>query len=92
MLKAHPRGHSLEEAYGKVPDLLKGLVELVYDLNNNPGYRFFEPLLYQTGFYDTGSQSIALWVTENDDRPFVLSTPRLDSPEVLHLEVPLIIR
>ena len=88
MLKAHPRGHSLEEAYGKVPDLLKGLVELVYDLNNNPGYRFFEPLLYQTGFYDTGSQSIALWVTENDDRPFVLSTPRLDSPEVLHLEVP----
>ncbi|MEM9916799.1 MAG: MBL fold metallo-hydrolase [Bacteroidota bacterium] len=88
VLKDHPAGFSLDTAYEKVPDLLKGYVELVYDLNNNPTFRFFEPLLYNSDLYDEGMQSIAFWVTENDDRPFVLSTPRLDEEDVLHLNIP----
>ncbi|MEO1514764.1 MAG: MBL fold metallo-hydrolase [Bacteroidota bacterium] len=87
MLKEHPAGYSLESAYEKVPDILKGYVELVYDLNNNPTYRFFEPLLYDGDLYDRSMQSIALWITENDERPFVLSTPRLDEEGVLHLPI-----
>ncbi|MBS1664519.1 MAG: MBL fold metallo-hydrolase [Bacteroidetes bacterium] len=88
MLKAHARGYSLEDLYEKVPDLLKGYVELTYDLNNNPSFRIFESLLYDSEFYDRSAQSIALWVTNNDERPFCLSTARLDEPGVIHLPVP----
>jgi L-ascorbate metabolism protein UlaG (beta-lactamase superfamily) len=88
MLATEAKGYGLESLYEKVPDLLKGYVELYYDRHNNPGFRFFESLLYNSEFYNKGSQSIALWVTNNDERPFCLSTPRLDEPEVLHLQIP----
>lgn len=88
MLRANAKGYSLEALYPKVPELLKGYVELVYDLNNQPSFRFFEPLLYKSKFYNKELQSIALWVTSNDERPFCLSTPRLDEADVLHLPVP----
>ncbi len=87
MLKKNAKGFSLEALYEKVPVILKGYVELTYDLNNNPSYRFFEALLYKSEFYDTASQSIALWITQNDERPFCLSTPRLNDPDVLHLPI-----
>lgn len=85
ILDKHQEGYSLEGLYEKIPTPLRGYVELVYDLNNNPSFRIFEPLLYKSKFYKPASQSIALWLTDNDDRPFVLSTPRLESENVLHL-------
>jgi L-ascorbate metabolism protein UlaG (beta-lactamase superfamily) len=88
MLKANAKGYSLEALYEKVPEILKGYVELVYDLNNNPSFRFFESLLYKSEFYNKSSQSIALWITENDSRPFCLSTPKLNDPQALHLNIP----
>jgi L-ascorbate metabolism protein UlaG (beta-lactamase superfamily) len=88
MLKSHAKGYSMETLYNKVPDILKGYVELMYDLNNNPSFRFFEALLYNSPFYNKSSQSIALWITDNDERPFCLSTPKLDAPDVLHLNIP----
>jgi L-ascorbate metabolism protein UlaG (beta-lactamase superfamily) len=88
LLKQHAKGYSLEPLYEQVPDLLKGYVELVYDLNNNASYRFFEPLLYNSPYYNLDSQSIAMWVTENDERPFVLSTPRMETDGVVHLDIP----
>jgi L-ascorbate metabolism protein UlaG (beta-lactamase superfamily) len=88
MLKKQAKGLSMETLYEKVPDILKGYVELIYDLNNNPSFRFFEALLYKSEFYDQSSQSIGLWITNNDERPFCLSTPRLDERNVLHLDIP----
>ncbi len=88
MLQAHAKGYSLETLYEKVPPILRGYVELYYDRNNNCSFRFFESLLYQSEFYDKGAQSIALWITNNDHRPFSLSTPRLKEPDVLQLEIP----
>jgi L-ascorbate metabolism protein UlaG (beta-lactamase superfamily) len=88
MLKAHAKGYSLENLYEKVPELLKGYVELTYDLNNNASFRLFEALLYQSEFYNKGVQSIALWITDNDERPFCLSTPRLADENILHLDIP----
>lgn len=88
MLLSEAKGSGLEGLYEKVPDLLKGYVELFYDRHNNPGFRFFEPLLYKSEFYRKDAQSIALWITDNDHRPFVLSTPRLEEKEVLHLDIP----
>jgi L-ascorbate metabolism protein UlaG (beta-lactamase superfamily) len=86
MLKSQAKGFSLEPLYEKVPEILKGYVELIYDLNNNPSFRFFEHLLYKSKYYIPSEQSISLWVTDNDERPFVLSTPRLNSKNVLHLD------
>ncbi|ASZ09486.1 MBL fold metallo-hydrolase [Chitinophaga pendula] len=88
LLKREATGYGMEALYDKVPASLKGYVELVYDLENNPSFRLFEPLLYQSEYYDESAQSIALWITNNDERPFCLSTPRLDEPHVLHLPMP----
>ncbi|MES2731617.1 MAG: MBL fold metallo-hydrolase [Bacteroidota bacterium] len=88
MLLAEAKGFGLETLYEKVPAVLKGYVELFYDRNNNANFRFFESLLYKSKFYNKSAQSIALWVTDNDHRPFCLSTPRLDEPEVIHLDIP----
>jgi L-ascorbate metabolism protein UlaG (beta-lactamase superfamily) len=88
LLQSEAKGYGLEALYEKVPQLLKGYVELCYDLNNNPSYRFFESLLYKSKFYNRHSQSIALWITKNDHRPFCLSTPRLEEPNVLHIQIP----
>lgn len=88
LLVNEAKGFGLETLYARVPELLKGYVELFYDRNNNADFRFFESLLYKSEFYDKSAQSIALWITENDHRPFCLSTPRLNEENVLHLEVP----
>lgn len=88
LLKQKAKGYSLEPLYAEVPDILRGYVELVYDLNSQPSFRVFEPLLYKSRFYNQNHQSIALWLTDNDERPFVLSTPRLNDPRVIHLDIP----
>lgn len=88
MLMREANGTSLESLYEKVPPILRGYLELVYDLNNNPSFRFFESLLYTSEYYRKESQSIALWITENDERPFCLSTPRLNDPNTIHVDIP----
>jgi L-ascorbate metabolism protein UlaG (beta-lactamase superfamily) len=87
MLRNNARGHSLQPLYAKVPDILRGYVELVYDLNNHPSFRIVEPLLYKSRYYDRSQQSLMLSVISQDDRPFVLSTPRLESDNSLHLHL-----
>jgi L-ascorbate metabolism protein UlaG (beta-lactamase superfamily) len=81
-------GLSLEAVYRKVPEALKGYVELVYDLNNQPSVRFIEGLLYRSPYYDAAAQSVALSLVERDDRSFVFSTPRLPREGWLNLRVP----
>lgn len=86
-LKSTAKGYSLELLYDQVPEILKGYIELVYDLNNYPSFRIYEHLLYRSRFYKPELQSIALWLTDNDSRPFSLSTPRLNKPNVLDLSL-----
>ncbi len=88
LLKSKAKGYSLDPLYDEMPEILKGYVELVYDLNSQPSFRLFEGLLYTSKFYKQELQSILLWVTENDERPFVLSTPRLMEPDKIHLDIP----
>lgn len=88
LLMNEAKGYSLEPLYEKVPEVLKGYVELVYDLNNQPAFRFFEPLLYNSPFYDESNQSVRFYTIHEDERPFVLSTPRLSDDEGLHLPIP----
>ncbi len=88
ILKKEASGFSLEALYERVPEILKGYVELVYDLNNNASYRFFESLVYKSEFHDPSHQSITLWETNNDERPFVLSTPRIEDRNAISLNIP----
>jgi L-ascorbate metabolism protein UlaG (beta-lactamase superfamily) len=88
MLAAEARGFSMEGLYRRIPDPLRGLVELVYDLRNNPSVRFIEPLLYRSRFYDERLQGLVVWPTESDERPFVFSTPRLRDNRRSYLDVP----
>jgi L-ascorbate metabolism protein UlaG (beta-lactamase superfamily) len=88
MLANEADGSSLEPLYERVPDILRGYVELVYDLNNNPSIRFIEGLLYKSLYYPRSSQSISLSRGRTDERPFALSTPQLPDNEHLHLPVP----
>ena len=86
MLQTEAKGFSLRPLYERVPEILRGFVELVYDLNNRPSFRLIEPLLYASRFFDQQAQSLALSVITGDDRPFVLSTPRLPSDDTLILD------
>jgi L-ascorbate metabolism protein UlaG (beta-lactamase superfamily) len=86
MLRESAKGFSLQSLYPKVPEILRGYVELVYDLNNHPSFRIIEPLLYRSKYYDRSQQSLMLSLIANDDRPFMLSTPRLESEDSLHLK------
>ena len=88
ILMNEAKGDSLETIYAKVPDILKGYVELVYDLHNNPSMRLIEGLLYTSKYYDVGSQSLSLSHLTGDDRSFVFSTPRLRDDQHLVLKVP----
>lgn len=82
------KGFSLEKLYDKIPEPLKGYVELVYDLHNNPSYRIKEGLLYNSKFYDKSIQSLLMYKIYDDNRPFVFSTPRLKKENSISLETP----
>ena len=88
LLKKEAKGYSLEKIYEKIPEQLQGYVELFYDLNNSPSYRIYESLLYNSKYFNKKNQSVALWITNNDSRPFCLSTPVLDKDNILFLDFP----
>lgn len=85
MLASKAKGFSLQPLYASVPSILRGYVELVYDLNDHPSFRLIEPLLYKSRYFDRSLQSLMLLSISGDDRPFVLSTPRLPSEDRVHL-------
>jgi L-ascorbate metabolism protein UlaG (beta-lactamase superfamily) len=87
-LKSQAKGHSLEPLYPSVPENLKGYVELVYDLNNNPSIRYLEGLLYKSKYYDPALQTLSVSLIEGDDRAFALSTPRLLDEKKFHWALP----
>jgi len=88
LLVNEANGGSLADMYGRVPDLLRGHVELVYDLNCRATFRLLEALLYRSPFYDRSLQSLSLSLAKGRQRPFVFSTPRLPGDGQLDLRVP----
>lgn len=88
VLVSETAGLGLESVYAKVPELLKGYVELKYDLQHRPSARFIEGLLYRSHFHRPEAQSVALSLVTGDERPFVYSTPRLAEPGSVVIEKP----
>ena len=88
LLQKRAQGASLEPLYAEVPEVLRGYVELGYDLEHRASFRFVESLLYESLFHDLAAQGVMLQIAEPDDRPFVASTPRLDTPDSLFVATP----
>ncbi len=88
ILAAEATGYTLEPLYEKVPEILQGFVELVYDLNNHPSIRLIEGLLYRSPLHDESLQTVALSLVHGDARTCLLSTPRLMEPGAVHLAIP----
>ncbi len=86
LLYNHTSGESIEYIYPKIPDPLKGCVELFLDMEHRPSYRLIEPLLYRSSYYKPSLQSLSFGLLSKvEERPFVLSTPRL--PDENHLQL-----
>lgn len=89
LLQTEANGSSLDALYPKIPEPLRGFVELSYDIvTGAPRFRFIEELLYRSAYYSEARQSVMLSLTESDQRPFVLSTPRLKNPGHVQVTVP----
>jgi len=85
---ANASGYSLEPLYEQVPEPLQGFVELVYDLNNRASFRLIEPLIYRSTYADDSGQSLVFSLLSKDDRPFILSTPRLVAQNEVEVTIP----
>jgi L-ascorbate metabolism protein UlaG (beta-lactamase superfamily) len=88
MVRQNATGFDLTPLYLKLPPRLSGLVEIAYDTGNQAAIRFIEPLMYESSVYSEDRQSVQLSLETGVERPFILSTPRLSSPDVLDLRIP----
>lgn len=89
LLLREAKGLSLDEYYGRLPESLRGYVELVYDYCHRPALRFYEGLLYRSPYYQRGLQSFRLFRERRDgERAFIMSTPRLPEAGALDWSAP----
>ncbi len=88
LVRTSATGFDLTPLYPKLPSALSGLVEIAYDTSNQPAIRYIEPLVYESNVYTEARQSVQLSLETGVERPFILSTPRLSSPDVLDLRIP----
>ena len=84
-------GSSMEQVYRELPEPLAGRVELFYNRDNRtPDYRFIEPLLYASRYFDPGLQQVRFSAIDRDAREFALTTPVLEyTPDQVLVTVPL---
>ncbi|MDK1287002.1 MBL fold metallo-hydrolase [Pseudoalteromonas umbrosa] len=89
-LRNHVNGESIEYLYSKVPEMLRGFVEIFLDLEHKPSYRVIEPLVYASELYNTDVQKSAFGLVADDkERGFVFSTPRLPDADHIHVNLEL---
>ncbi|MDE1715952.1 MBL fold metallo-hydrolase [Chromobacterium amazonense] len=88
LLEREAHGDSLVPLYAQVPDPLKGLVELGYDLHGHATFRLMERLLYDSEYYLESLQSVNAFLADSDDRSFMLSTPRIPQLHMVQLRLP----
>jgi L-ascorbate metabolism protein UlaG (beta-lactamase superfamily) len=71
-------GGNLDEYYDDVPESLRGIVEITYDLNNRPVLRVFDELSGEAGLCNDETHEIMFFSFQDEKRGFFLNTPRLD--------------
>ncbi|HEU4655548.1 MAG TPA: MBL fold metallo-hydrolase [Steroidobacteraceae bacterium] len=86
-LQERASGYSLNELYTRLPEPLRGLVELAYDTCNHPQIRIMEEILDREDVV-ASEQEILLTTVADRERLFFMSTPRLNAPDNFSLKVP----
>lgn len=81
-------GEPLAPLYERVPEALRGMVELVYDREHRASYRLYERLLYASPASDPALHSVVFDRPEEDDRPFSQNTPVLPGDGLHELRRP----
>jgi L-ascorbate metabolism protein UlaG (beta-lactamase superfamily) len=79
IIREQAAGLSLDRLYQHLPNLVKGYIELAYDLYGQPNFKLLEPLLYADQLYLKDAQTVMLSLITDDNRPFSLSTPRIEN-------------
>jgi L-ascorbate metabolism protein UlaG (beta-lactamase superfamily) len=85
LLKENVHGYTLTDIYALLPKILRGYVELSYDIFNNYSFRIIEPLLYESELSFSAYQSVMFSQVIKDERTFCLSTPILINNEKFQL-------
>lgn len=78
-------GYSIEPLYKDLPQPLQGYVELNYSIAGYPEIYLNESLLYKSQFSSKSLQSSLIYAVREDERPFILSTPRLSRHDAIDL-------
>lgn len=86
-LQKSASGYCLDEVYTRLPAPLAGVTELAYDLNNHPKLRVIEELLYEGALDNRTCQQICLHDVRDTGREFFMSTPLLEGPGRLFLNM-----
>jgi L-ascorbate metabolism protein UlaG (beta-lactamase superfamily) len=87
IIQSQAKGYSVEELYHLMPDILKGKIEIVYDLNNFPSLRIIEGFFYHY-FYSENHQEVALSDCKSDFKKFILSSPVVNKENTIYLKIP----
>jgi len=87
-LQMNAKGYALDDVYADLPESLRGLVEVLYDLNHQPRVRLYEELIYDQ-FFAHSAHEISLSDVRDDERSFFMSTPRLRSKGQFALRIAL---
>lgn len=88
LLLEEAKGQSMEPFYAKLPEPLRGRVELLYDYHGRPSLRVLEGMMYRGPCHQRELQSLRLFRMESDARPDLLTTPVLPEPGQLDWQVP----
>jgi L-ascorbate metabolism protein UlaG (beta-lactamase superfamily) len=87
-LQSFGKGGSLDKYYTELPDCLRGLVELTYDMNHHPGARLNEELIYRGGLDNAHTQELSVFAGRDEDRAFFLNTPRMRTDSRVDFRIP----
>lgn len=81
LLATKGKGFSLDEFYDTLPERLRGIVELGYDLQNSPVIKVREELLIDDPYFKCEFREVALTRTADEERNFFINTPKVPEPE-----------
>lgn len=88
MLQDEAKGGGLADLYKRMPERLRGYVEIVYDAAHQPSMRFIESLLYRSPYYDRSLQSVGLELINCDKRAPQFTTPLLEGDVAVRVRLP----
>ena len=89
MLAQSAQGQCIESYYARLPDSLRGFIELGYDYHDHAVVRCIESLFYESRYYKKNAQSLRISsLAHDDERPYYMSTPRLPNSNDIDWRIP----